>query len=131
MSIIIIEDNPIHSKLISRAIKLGGRSEDLIYLQDGEKAVRYFENEPPDLPKLVLLDINLPKVDGVEVLKKIKGDKRYRMIPVVILTTSDSRNDKDKCFNFKANDYIVKSTDMKEFMAKVVKITNYWLDNNR
>ena len=131
MSIIIIEDNVIHSKLISRAIKQGGRSEDLIYLQDGEKAVDYFENEPPDLPKLVLLDINLPKVNGIEVLKKIKRDKRYRMLPVVILTTSDSSNDKDKCFNFKANDYIVKSTDMKEFMAKVVKITNYWLDNNR
>ncbi|MGA1823728.1 MAG: response regulator [bacterium] len=131
MSIVIIEDNIIHSKLISRAIKLGGRSEDLIYLQDGEKAVRYFENEPSDFPRLVLLDINLPKVNGIEVLKKIKGDKRYQTLPVVILTTSDSRTDMDMCAYFKANDYIVKSTDMEEFMKKVVRIINYWLDNNR
>ncbi|MGA1867527.1 MAG: response regulator [bacterium] len=128
MSIILIEDNVIHLKLISRAIKLGGRSEDLICLRDGEKAIEYFENEPPRLPKLVLLDINLPKIDGIEVLKKIKGDKRFRMIPVVILTTSDSSKDKDMCLNFKANDYIVKSTDMKEFITKMINTINYWLN---
>ena len=131
MNILLIEDNPIHLRLIKRAINNCGWGEDVFCLEDGEQAMLYFDREIFSLPNLIFLDINLPKVGGIEVLKKAKSTKRFQNIPIVILTTSDNNEDRDKCLSYNADDYIVKSFDFNEFMTKITKIINDWLGINK
>lgn len=132
MSILLIEDDAVHMKLIRRALEKGGYGDNIINLEDGEKAIAYLfsegKTERHSLPKLILLDINLPKINGIEVLKRIKEDERLRIIPVVMLSTSNNRIDMEKCLRYNANSYIVKPLDFQNFMDKMKNIAQYWLE---
>jgi CheY-like chemotaxis protein len=90
---------------------------------EGAHAARKIEN----IPKLIMLDLKLPKIDGLEVLKRIKGDPRTRMIPVVVLTSSKEQNDVIKSYGLGGNSYIVKPVDFESFAAVVQKLGMYWL----
>lgn len=130
----MIEDNTIHAKLIKRALEKAGYGDNITCLEDGEKALRHLfpENawEKPFLPKLILMDINIPKINGIELLSRIKGEDRLRRIPVVMLTTSRNRNDIKQCFKYYANSYVCKPLDFQEFMDKIKYIAHYWLEVN-
>ncbi|MBN2373545.1 response regulator [bacterium] len=134
MSILLIEDDTIHIKLIKRALEKAGYGDTIICLEDGEQAFRYLfpedARERSPLPRLVLLDINIPKISGIEVLKRIKGDGMLRNIPVVMLSTSKNRNDMETCFRFCANSYVCKPLDFKDFETKIKNIVIYWLEVN-
>jgi len=134
MSILLIEDDAIHIKLIRRALEKGGYGDNIISLEDGEKALTYLfpsdKGERPFLPRLIMMDINLPKINGIEVLRRIKEDEKLRIIPVVMLTTSSNRIDMEKCFRYSANSYIVKPLDFQNFMDKMKNVAQYWLEVN-
>ena len=130
----MVEDDNIHIKLIRRALERSGYGNDIVCLEDGEKAIAHFFPEDsrkrPPCPRLILLDINLPKINGIEVLRRIKADARFRTIPVVMLTTSNNRTDMESCFKYNANSYISKPLDFQEFMAKMKNVVVYWLEIN-
>lgn len=134
MSILLIEDNTIHLKLIKRALEKSGYGDNIVCLEDGEKAIRYFFPEDsrkrPVCPKLILLDINIPKINGIEVLRRIKDNVTLRTIPVVILSTSRNRTDMEKCFRYYANSYVCKPLDFQELTTKIRTIAQYWLEVN-
>lgn len=134
MDILLIEDDAIHVKLIKRALEKGGYGDNITWLGDGEKAIKYLfpddEGKVPSLPRLILLDVNLPKINGVEVLRRIKEDRVLRIIPVVMLTTSSNRLDMESCLRYCANSYIVKPLDFQNFMNKMKQVAQYWLEIN-
>lgn len=134
MSILLIEDDAIHMKLIRRALEKSGYGDNIIYLDDGEKAIAYLFSDDKtgkhSLPRLIIMDINLPKINGIEVLRRIKEDEKLRIIPVVMLTTSSNRMDMQKCFKYNANSYIVKPLDFQNFMDKMKNVAQYWLEVN-
>jgi len=134
MSILLIEDDAIHVKLIKRALEKGGYGDNITWIGDGEKALNYLfpenKKERHPLPRLILLDVNLPKINGVEVLKRIKSDEKLRIIPVVMLTTSSNRLDMENCLRNAANSYIVKPLDFQNFIDKMKQIAQYWLEVN-
>ena len=130
----MIEDDAIHIKLIKRALERSGYSDNLVCLEDGEKAIEYlFPDETgnaPPCPRFILLDINLPKINGIQVLKRIKSDIRLRPVPVVMLTTSNNHIDMEECLRNSANSYITKPLDYENFMEKMKSVVRYWLEVN-
>jgi CheY-like chemotaxis protein len=99
---------------------------------DGDEAIRFLENKEPHLdkplPKLVILDLNLPKISGFQVLEYIKKDTRLKSIPVIILSTSSSKNDIGKSYSLNANCYVVKPKDLEDFSRVVSSIEDFWMD---
>jgi two-component system, response regulator len=137
MHILLIEDDPVHVKLVERALKKSNLNNELSIIRDGEAAFKYLinqEDESPEkkfiYPHLILMDINLPKVSGLEILRRIKQSPRLQAIPVVILTTSSNRADLEKCYEFHANSYITKPLDYEEFNQKIRSVEHYWLNIN-
>jgi len=137
MHILLIEDDTVHVKLVERALKKSGLNSELIIIKDGEDAFNYLlnqEDESPEkkfvYPHLIFLDINLPKISGLEILRRIKQSPRLQAIPVVILTTSSNRADLEKCYEFHANSYITKPLDYEEFNQKIRSVEHYWLKIN-
>jgi CheY-like chemotaxis protein len=137
MNILLIEDDPVHGKLVERALKKSGFHNELMIITDGESAFKYLFNQEVEslekrftYPHLILLDINLPKVNGLEILRRIKQSPRLQAIPIVILTTSSNRTDLEKCYEFHANSYITKPLDYEEFNQKIRSIEHYWLNIN-
>ncbi len=131
LRILLIEDNPGDVRLTQEAFKEGNMNIDLSYVMDGVEAIRYLRNETPyeeaKRPNLILLDLNLPKKDGREVLLEIKQDSDLRRIPVVILTTSNAENDVINAYNLHANCYINKPVDFDHFFEVIKKIEDFWL----
>ena len=134
----MIEDNPYDAKLTTRALKKAGLEKNLFTVKDGEKALEfifcegaytYRKNEKP--LKLILLDLKLPKINGLEVLAKIKSDQQSRSIPVVVLTSSDHDKDILKSYSLGANSYIVKPVELDNFIYTVEKIGLYFLELNK
>lgn len=134
----MIEDNPYDAKLTTRALKKAGLEKNLFTVKDGEKALEfifcegaytYRKNEKP--LKLILLDLKLPKINGLEVLAKIKSDQRSQSIPVVVLTSSDHDKDILKSYSLGANSYIVKPVELDNFIYTVEKIGLYFLELNK
>jgi len=137
MHILLIEDDPVHAKLVERALKKSGLKNEIIIITDGEAAFKYLfnqEDESPEnkfiYPQLILMDINLPKVSGLEILRRIKQSPRLQSIPVVMLTTSSNRVDLEKSYEFHANSYITKPLDYEEFNQKIRSVEHYWLNIN-
>ena len=133
MDILLIEDDAIHVKLIKRALEKGGYGKNITWLGDGEKAIKYLfpdDQRKPFFPRLILLDVNLPKINGIEVLKRIKEDSELKIIPVVMLTTSSNRLDMENCFRHCANSYIVKPLDFQNFIEQMKQVAQYWLEIN-
>lgn len=128
--ILLIEDNPDHAELIRRALEDDQVINKVHILKDGQEALDYLFRKKlyaaASRPRLILLDINLPKVNGVQVLKKIKQDEALRVIPVVMLTTSDRDEEALNCYRFGANSFITKPVKFNEFSEKITSLKLYW-----
>ena len=136
--ILLVEDDPAHAEIVKRNFKASRIVNQMIHVSDGQEALDYLYRREgfsqPDMsprPGLVLLDLRLPKVDGLEVLKIIKNDPDLKNIPVVILTTSDAETDVARAYDSSANSYLVKPVDFQQFSKLLETIGYYWLAWNR
>lgn len=134
VDILLVEDDPVDRELTIRAFAKHNLANRLAVVKDGAEALDFLlgrgEYEPRDsenFPRLLLLDLNLPKVNGLEVLAAIKEDPRTRCIPVVILTTSKQEWDISQCYRLGANSYIVKPVEFEKFVEAVRNLGYYWL----
>ena len=135
--ILLVEDNPDDVSLTLRALKSHNITNDVIVAQDGAQALAYLfgtERErraEQDLPAVVLLDLKLPKVNGMEVLQRIRADEGTRLLPVVILTSSDEERDVIEGYSLGANSYVRKPVDFVEFTQAAKQLGLYWLLMNQ
>ena len=131
INILLVEDNPGDVRLTLEAFKDGKVHNKMSVVEDGMEAMAFLRREGKYIdavrPDLILLDLNLPKKDGREVLAEIKQDQKLRSIPVVVLTTSDAESDIAKTYNLHANCYITKPVDLEQFIAVVKYIDYFWL----
>jgi len=124
--ILLIEDDEVDVMTVKRALRDLKVTNQLVSISDGEQAIEYLRNESVTKPCIILLDLNMPKMDGGEFLKVIKVDKALKKIPVVILTTSNSDRDVIESFELGAAGYMVKSVDYERFMETIHIIDQYW-----
>ena len=131
IEILLVEDNPGDADLAKEALNESKLNNNLSIVMDGEEAMAFLRQEGSyaDVPRpdLILLDLNLPKKDGREVLAEVKSDANLKRIPVVILTTSRAEEDVLKTYNLHANCYITKPIDLTQFMKVVKSIEDFWL----
>ncbi len=133
-TILLVEDNPDDVELTLLGLKKNNVVNDIVVAQDGAEALdylfctgKYAERDAGLMPVLILLDLKLPKMDGIEVLKRLRNDDRTKIIPVVVLTTSDEEKDLVQCYNGGANSYIRKPVDFVRFSEAVQQLKLYWL----
>lgn len=138
VDILIVEDNPHDVELTMRALKQKNLANSLIVARDGAEAVEFIfatgkfsGRDVTRLPKVILLDLKLPKVDGLEVLRTVKSDDRTKAIPVVILTSSQEERDIVESYRLGVNSYIVKPVDFDKFVTAVAEAGLYWLLLNK
>ena len=138
VEILLVDDDPNDVELALRALQKTRRSEKIQIARDGEEALDFLFCRGPHAershdcpPRLVLLDLKLPKVDGIEVLKEIKGDQRTRPIPVAVLTSSKEQRDMLTCYQLGANSYIQKPIDFEHFQRAIDDLGYYWLAVNQ
>jgi CheY-like chemotaxis protein len=134
LSILLVEDEKAHAELTKRAIRRAGNVNRIIVAGDGEEALDYLYNRGKFSDKiknptvgLILLDIKLPGINGIEVLKQIKEDPKLKKIPVIMLTTSGREEDIDNSYEHYANSYLTKPVGFKEFEEKIMQLNSYWL----
>jgi len=137
VEVLLVEDNASDQELTMRALKKKNLCNRIHVVGDGAEALdflfgkgQYSDRTLADIPKVVLLDIKLPKVNGIEVLKQIKENKDLRSLPVVMLTSSKEGPDVQECYRLGANSYIVKPVDFDKFTQAVVDLGFYWLLTN-
>jgi len=130
-AILLVEDNPDDEALTLRALKKNNISNEVVVARDGAEALDLLSSKGDGngstLPAIVLLDLKLPKVDGLEVLRRVRADPRTRLLPVVILTTSKEEQDLTNGYQFGANSYIRKPVDFAQFTEAVRQLGLYWL----
>lgn len=132
IEILLVEDNPDDARLTIRTLKKNNLANNLLHLEDGEEAINYLDNNKNNkLPKVILLDLKMPKVDGIEVLKHIKNDDVLKLIPVVVLTSSKEEKDVVESYKLGVNAYIVKPVDFEKFAKSIVEIGFFWLVLNQ
>jgi two-component system response regulator len=138
MQILMVDDNEDDIDLALRALRETGVTEEVFVCRDGEEALDYlfsrgrFSGKPPgELPRLVLLDLKLPKINGLEVLKEIRGSSILATLPVVMLTSSSRRSDLESAYKSGANSYLIKSTDFGRFKRDIEQMGRYWLGVNQ
>jgi CheY-like chemotaxis protein len=134
VEILLVEDNPTDAELTMRALKKSRLANRVVHVVDGEEALDFLfargafsDRNVENGPKVILLDLKLPKVDGLEVLKIIKSDARTKIIPVVVLTSSKQEKDMVQSYESGVNSYIVKPVDFDKFMEAVNALGMYWL----
>lgn len=132
--ILLIEDNPDDEALTLRALKKNNIANKIIITRDGVEALEflfctgaYTDRDPCEQPQVVLLDLKLPKLDGLEVLRRIRANERTRLLPVVILTSSREEQDLIKGYSLGANSYVRKPVDFNQFVEAVRQLGMYWL----
>jgi len=137
VEILLVEDSATDLELTLRALKKANLANQIEIARDGQEALdflfarnQYSERSPEDKPRLVLLDLKLPKVDGLEVLKIVKSDPRTRSIPIVVLTSSSEQRDIVDSYDLGVNSYIVKPVDFDGFTAAIAELGLYWLVTN-
>jgi two-component system, response regulator len=131
-SILLVEDNPADEALTLRALKKANIANPVVVARDGVEAINYLlaadgSGSTRGHPQLILLDLKLPKLDGLEVLKRIRSDPRTQLLPVVILTTSVEDEDRLQGYRLGANSYVRKPVDFSEFAQAVIQLGLYWL----
>lgn len=128
--ILLADDNEVDQFLTRKAFSTSGRPFTMDCVDDGEQCLRYLRREPPYenvlRPDLVLLDLNMPRVDGRDVMQALMQDELLRPLPVIILTTSHSEKDRIDMFNLRCNAYMTKPLDFHDFCALVVSLYDYW-----
>ncbi|HEY6208202.1 MAG TPA: response regulator [Gemmatimonadales bacterium] len=138
MEILLVEDNPHDAELTIRALRRENLANSIYHVKDGAEALAfmfatgaYSDRTAEDLPKMVLLDLKLPKVGGLEVLKRFKADERIKMIPVIVLTSSKQERDIVDSYSLGVNSYIVKPVEFDKFHEAVKQVGLYWLLVNK
>jgi len=138
VEIILIEDNPNDAEMTIRALRKNNISNHLVHLKDGEEALEFIfgtgkfnGRNTNNLPKVILLDLKMPKVDGIEVLKRLKEAEKTKLIPVVVLTSSNEDPDISTSYKLGANSYIVKPVGFENFIKAVADLGMYWLLLNK
>jgi DNA-binding response OmpR family regulator len=134
VEILIVEDNPHDAEMALRALKKNNLTNKVLVVQDGEDALdfvfargKFASRQKSRRPKMILLDLKLPKVDGLEVLKEIKSNAETKVIPVVMLTSSKEESDLVRSYELGANSYIVKPVDFDKFVDAIRDLGFYWL----
>ncbi len=136
--IILVEDNKSDADLTVRALRKNNLANRILHLTDGQQALDYFfPEEPiaatgkPNFPKVIFLDLKMPKVSGIEVLRRIKADDRTKLIPVVVLTSSKEDPDIKECYQLGVNSYVVKPLVFDEFVKVISHLGLYWMVMNQ
>ena len=130
-SIALVEDNADDEALTMRALKKHGIANDIAVLRDGVEALEYLLSPDRTLPQLVLLDLNLPRVNGLEVLQRLRSEPRTALLPIVILTSSNEERDLVEGYRLGANSYVRKPVDFVQFSEAVHQLGLYWLVLNQ
>ena len=125
--IALIEDNPDDEALTMRALKRNGIANDIVILRDGVEALDFLLDAAKPVPQLVLLDLKLPRIDGLELLKRLRSEPRTQLLPIVILTSSSEERDVIEGYRLGANSYVRKPVDFNEFSEAVRQLGLYWL----
>ena len=134
VEILLVEDDVHDAELTIRELKKYNMANNLVHVKDGEEALNFIfsESQLPDVGtsspiKLILLDIQMPKINGIEVLEKLKSDSRTKSIPILILTSSKENPDIEKCYGLGVNSYIVKPVNFEKFAQAIKVLGFYWL----
>jgi CheY-like chemotaxis protein len=138
IDILMAEDNARDAEMTERALRKHNLANRLVWVRDGAEALdfiycrgKYASRDSARLPRLLLLDLKMPRLDGIEVLRAIKADERMRAIPVVVMTSSNEERDVVESYRLGVNSYIVKPIDFAKFFEVVVKVGLYWVLANR
>lgn len=138
VEILLVEDNPNDAELTLRALKKNNLANRVMHAKDGAEALEFLFAEGvyagrsvEKTPKVIMLDLKLPKVNGIEVLERIKGDERTKNVPVVVLTSSREDSDLVKCYELGVNSYIVKPVEFENFVKAISDLGFYWLMLNQ
>ena len=129
--IVLVEDNPDDQTLTLRALKKQNLANDIIVLNDGVEALEFLLDPEKPLPHLLLLDLKLPKLDGLQLLRRLRSEPRTQLLPVVVLTSSDEDRDVIEGYRLGANSYIRKPVDFNQFTEAVRQLGLYWLVLNQ
>lgn len=137
VDVLLVEDNPNDAELTMRALRASVRGERFLHAEDGVRALAmlFAEGDAPARlakpPRMILLDLKLPKLDGLEVLRRVKQDERTRSIPVVVLTSSREERDILESYRLGANSYLVKPVGFEDYVAAIKEACRYWLVLNQ
>lgn len=137
VEILLVDDSPLDAELAIRGLKEHNLANNVVWVKDGEQALDYvyrrgrFQGRSGGGPRLILLDLKMPKVDGIEVTRTIKGDEKTRHIPIVIMTSSKEERDISESYSLGANSYIVKPLDFEALANVASQAGYYWLAINR
>ena len=137
VEILLVEDNETDAEMTIRALRRKNLANNLVWVKDGAEALDFvfrrgaYASRPDESPKLVLLDLKMPKVDGIEVLRQIKSNEGTKAMPVVMLTSSAEERDIVASYAFGVNSYVVKPVDFSNFVVEVAKAGCYWILVNR
>lgn len=135
--ILLVEDNPNDALLAIRSLKEGNLANEIVHLKDGQEAIDYllrqekYSGRKGLQPKVILLDLKLPKVNGLEVLKALRSNPETKLVPIVILTSSQMESDLIESYKLGANSYIVKPVDFENFSKSIREVGLYWLILNK
>jgi len=135
-TVLLVEDNPHDELLMLRALRKANAPADIDVVRDGQQAIDYlfrsgeFSDRPSALPALVLLDINLPKLSGLDVLKRLREEPRTQLLPVVMFTSSDEDHDRLRSYRCGANSFVNKPLEFADFMTWAKRLSSYWLGLN-
>jgi CheY-like chemotaxis protein len=124
--ILLVEDDRVDAMTTERAFREIGVKNELVRKVDGEGAMDYLKDERTSKPCIILLDLNMPKMNGIELMRLLKADDELKMIPVVVLTTSKQEEDRDESFKLGTAGYMIKRTDYDEFLQMIEAINRYW-----
>ncbi len=128
ITLVLVEDDPGHARLIEKNLRRASLSNDLVMFNNGYQAVEYvfcegdYESRNPNDPLLILLDLNLPGMDGYEILQRVKSNQQTRQIPIVILTTTDDPREIARCYELGCNVYVTKPVDYEQFSEAIQKL---------
>ena len=131
IEILLVEDNPSDAEMTLRALRRNNLVNRVHWVKDGAAALDFIFSGNGEKPKLVLLDLKMPKVDGIEVLRRLKADPATQALPVVVMTSSNEERDVVETYRLGVNSYIVKPVEFEAFLETVAKIGLYWVLTNR
>jgi DNA-binding response OmpR family regulator len=135
-TVLLVEDNPQDEFLMLRALRKANVQATIDVVRDGQQAIDYllrtgeFSSRTEGLPALVLLDLNLPKLSGLDVLKRLRAEPHTQLLPVVMFTSSDDERDRVRSYSCGANSYVSKPLEFSEFMTSAGRLGTYWLETN-